>query len=200
MPSRLEVPRSFWPPAVRLAVAGWLLALLSLLLAPAAHAESVDLSLIETARTDEGVLLSFTANFELSKAVEDALLKGVPLHFVAEAELYRHRWYWRDKRAGRAMRSWRLAYQPLTRRYKVSFGGLSQNYESLSDALQAVQRSVRWRIAEPLPSGDDNYYLEFSYRLDTTQLPRPLQIGVGGQADWNLSVERKLAVPEVAAR
>lgn len=200
MSSHPEVPRSFWPPAVGLAVVGWLMALCLAMFAPAARAESVDLALIETARTEEGVLLSFTVRFEPSKAVEEALLKGVPVHFVAEAELYRYRWYWRDKRVASASRSWRLAYQPLTRRYKVSFGGLSQNYDSLEDALATIQRTVRWRIADALPSGDDNYYLEFSYRLDTTQLPRPLQIGVGGQADWSLSVERKTTVPEVAVR
>lgn len=165
-----------------------------------AHAEGVDLPTLEVARTDEGVMLNFTARFELSKAVEEALQKGIPLHFVAQAELYRSRWYWRDKLIANASRSWRLAYQPLTRRYKVSFGSLSQNYESLSEALAAVQRSVGWRLADPIPPGDDGYYLEFTYQLDTAQLPRPLQIGIGGQADWNLSIERKLVVPEVAVR
>jgi hypothetical protein len=200
--SRFEVLCSSWPPAVKLAVAGWWLVacLLGAWVQPA-RAGNVDLPLIETARTlEEGVQLSFTARFELPKAVEEALQKGIPLHFVAEAELYRYRWYWRDKRVANATRSWRLAYQPLTRRYKVSFGSLSQTYESLSEALASVQRVVRWRLADPLPAGDDNYYLEFNYRLDTTQLPRPLQIGVGGQADWDLSVERKLPVPEVAVR
>jgi hypothetical protein len=31
----------------------------------------------------------------------------------------------------RATRTWRLAYQPLTRKYRVTFGGLNQNYDSL---------------------------------------------------------------------
>jgi hypothetical protein len=37
---------------------------------------------------------------------------------------------------------------------------------------------------------DGHHYIEFSYRLDTSQLPRPMQIGIGGQADWTLRVER----------
>lgn len=200
---RPEVPTSVWPPAVARVTALLALCLLLvplLLWAPPARADAVDLSFIETSRTEEGVQLSFAVRFELARAVEDALLKGVPVHFLAQAELYRHRWYWRDQLVAGASRSWRLAYQPLMRRYKVSFGGLSQNYDSLEDALAAVQRSVRWRIADPLPGGDDNYYVEFSYRLDTTQLPRPLQIGVGGQADWNLAVERRIIVPDLAAR
>ena len=186
------------------ALPAWLLALgLAVVLAawaPSAQSASLELRDVEVQRGEDGLVLGFGARFELPRSVEDALLKGVPLHFMAEAKTYRSRWYWRDKHIATAVRSWRLAYQPLTRRYKVSFGSLSQNYESLNEAIAAVQRSVGWRLADPLPPGDDNYYLEFSYRLDTTQLPRPLQIGVGGQADWNLSAERRLVVPEVAVR
>ena len=39
---------------------------------------------------------------------------------------------------------------------------------------------------------DSSHYLEFSYRLDTSQLPSPLQIGLGGQGEWALGVERTL--------
>ena len=38
-------------------------------------------------------------------------------------------------------------------------------------------------------------YVEFSYRLDTTQLPSPMQIGLGGQPDWVIRIERELNVP-----
>ena len=43
---------------------------------------------------------------------------------------------------------------------------------------------------------DSEEYVEFSFRLDTSQLPRPLQIGIGGQQDWNLAVERLAPVPQ----
>ena len=155
------------------------------------RAESVELSTFEVSRTDEGVLLSFTANFELPHSVEDALLRGVPLYFEAEANLFQSRWYWRDKRVAHAVRSWRLTYQPLTRMYRVSTGGLHQNFETLAEALDSLRRSSRWRIADPTqvdPEG--RHYVEFGFRLDTTLLPRPMQIGIGGQADWALSVQR----------
>jgi hypothetical protein len=32
--------------------------------------------------------------------------------------------------------------------------------------------------------------VEFTYRLDTTLLPRPMQIGIGGQPEWTLLVEK----------
>ena len=155
------------------------------------QAESIELTTFSVVRGEEGVLLSFSANFELPKSVEDALVRGVPLYFEAEASVLQSRWYWRDKRVARATRSWRLTYQPLTRMYRVSTGGLNQNFETLAEALDLLRRSSRWKIAEPgLLDADAQNYVEFSYRLDTSLLPRPMQIGIGGEAAWSLSVER----------
>jgi hypothetical protein len=157
----------------------------------AARAQSVELSTFEVARSEEGVLLSFTAKFELSHNVEDALMRGVPLYFEAEASVLQSRWYWRDKRVSRAVRNWRLTYQPLTRMYRLSSGGLNQNFETLAEALDVLRRATRWRIAEPGQLDDDGrYYVEFGFRLDTSLLPRPMQLGIGGEAAWVLSVER----------
>lgn len=145
----------------------------------------------EVTRGDDGVNVAFALSFDLPRAVEDALYKGVPLYFVAQVELIRERWYWRDKRIALAERTWRLAFQPLSRKFRVSFGGLNQSYDSLPDALVAVRRVTSWRVADAGAIDDGGgHYIEFSYRLDTSLLPRPLQIGLGGQADWNLRVER----------
>ena len=169
----------------------WLaLALLVTLHAPL-RAEPIELESFDLVRSEDGLTLGFSAQFELPRSVEDALLKGVPVYFVAEAEVYRDRWYWRDKLVSSATRTWRLAYQPLTRKYRVTFGGLHQSYDNLFDALASLRRVVSWRLADAGQIEDDgHHYIEFSYRLDTSQLPRPMQIGIGGQADWTLRVER----------
>lgn len=150
----------------------------------------VNLTTFELGRNDDGLQLTFSAKFELPKSVEDALQKGVPLVFVAEANVFRDRWYWRDKRVNDAVRTWRLAYQPLTRKYRVTFGGLNQNHDNLVDALASLSSSVNWKIADPSQLEGDGYYVEFRYELDTSQMPRPMQIGIGGQADWALRAER----------
>jgi hypothetical protein len=155
-----------------------------------ARADNITLDTFELVRNDEGLSLSFSSRFELSKPIEDALQKGVPLFFVAQAEVFRDRWYWRDKEVSSSTRTWRLAYQPLTRKYRVTYGGLSQHYDNLTDALVAVSRSVNWKLAEAAQLDDGKHYVEFSYQLDTAQMPRPMQIGIGGQADWSLKVER----------
>jgi hypothetical protein len=172
-------------------LAAWVIAALLFALHAPLRAEPLELESFELVRGDDGLLLSFSAQFELPRVVEDALLKGVPIYFVADAEVYRSRWYWRDKQVAAATRTWRLAFQPLTRKYRVTFGGLHQSYDNLFDALASLRRVVNWRLAEPAQIEEDaQHYVEFSYRLDTSQLPRPMQIGIGGQADWTLKVER----------
>jgi hypothetical protein len=168
-----------------------LLLLVLLWAMPLARAAAPQLDSFEVVSDEEGVLLTYAVNGDLSRSVDDALSKAVPLYFVAEAELFRDRWYWRDRRVANAVRIWRIVFQPLTSTYRVTFGGLSQNYNSREEAFAAISRTSRWKIAEPgqIEEGS-RHYVEFSYRLDTSLLPRPMQIGIGGQADWNYSVQR----------
>ena len=176
---------------------GWWVAgllVLALLLAgvPAARAADPELTSFELTHGEDGVFLSYAVNLELSRSVDDALSKAVPLFFVAEAELFRNRFYWRDQRIGYAIRRWRIVFQPLTSTYRVTFdGGLSQNYATRAEAFAAITRTARWKIAEG-PQIDENsrQYVEFSFKLDTSQLPRPMQIGIGGEKDWSMSVQR----------
>jgi hypothetical protein len=161
----------------------------------AASTAAPELTLFELSRTEDGLQLAFAVNFALPRGVEDALQKGIPLYFVAQADVYRSRWYWRDRRVASAERTWRLAFQPLTRKYRVSFGGLNQSFDSLADAMVTVRRVATWKIADAAAlEPDTSHYVEFRYRLDTSLLPRPLQIGLGGQADWNLQVEQSMRV------
>ncbi|MDB6002348.1 MAG: hypothetical protein JWP52_4047, partial [Rhizobacter sp.] len=61
------------------------------------------------------------------------------------------------------------------------------------DAMAALRRVSQWKVAETAQLENDAFhYLEFSYRLDTSQLPRPMQIGITGQSEWSLMVERTI--------
>ena len=168
-------------------------ALLGLGLIPSARAQGVELASLQTLKSDSMLTLEFAARVTLPKAVDDALKRGVPIYFVAEAQLMRNRWYWRDDRVARVSRSWRVAYQPLTSAWRVSLGGLNQTYASLAEAMSAVTSASGWRLTELSQlDADSSYYLEFSFRLDTSQLPGPMQFGLGGQGEWAVGVSRTL--------
>ena len=178
------------------------LAALLLVLAAPLRAEPTDITDLQAERRPDGVFVSAQLRFDLPNAVEDALHKGIPLFFVAEALLLRERWYWYDKEVASAARYMRLSYQPLTRRWRLQLSAtpigsaglaLGQNFETQEDALAAVQRISGWKVAEPVDGDPDRrYYVNLRFRLDTSQLPRPFQIGLVGQADWNISAARSV--------
>ncbi len=194
-----------WPGVLR-AVATWMACALALCLAllwpVASQAQATEIAALRAERSAEGVFLSAQLRFDLPPAVDEALQKGIPLFFVADAVLLRERWYWADQEVAGASRHMRLSYQPLTRRWRVVVGNspigqtglaLGQTFESRDEALAVIQRISGWRIADPGEvENDQRYTLNLRFRLDTSQLPRPFQIGVVGQAEWNLTAARSL--------
>ncbi len=163
-----------------------------------ADTPATEIYALKLERVGESVMLSAMVKFELSAAIEEALLKGVPVIFVARVDVFQERWYWTNKKVLSAERHMRLVYQPLTRRWRLNATSgvmttaglgvaLNQTFDSLQEALGALQRLARWKIAdigelEP----DKNYYVEFRFQLDSSQLPRLFQIGTLGQTDWSI--------------
>ncbi len=181
----------------------FLLLLCSIAFAPVrADTLPAEVTELQVERLDDGVYLSAQVRFELPGPVEEALAKGIPMYFVAEAIIYRERWYWYDKRVKTAERHMRLAYQPLTRRWRLQISSapignnglvLGQNFDTREEALAAMERISRWRIAS-LTDVDPEvpHTVDFRFRLDVSQLPRPFQIGAVGQTDWNLVASRSV--------
>lgn len=156
-----------------------------------AQGQGIELQTLQVQRQDGDLTLEFASRVQLSRTVEEALHRGVPVYFTAQATLYRSRWYWRDERVARVARHWRLAYQPLTSTWRVGVGAITQTYASLGEALSVISRTAGWKLVEVAQvDPDSRHYLEFSFRLDTSQLPSPMLIGLTGQADWQLGVER----------
>jgi hypothetical protein len=191
---------------------GLMLSLKGLLLAVFLHSLQVyavenpatEITALRVERATDGLYLSASLNFELPGAVQDALLKGVPMIFVSEVDIYRDRWYWYDKRIATATRSVRVAFQPLTRRWRISVASgtvtnaatgiaLTQHFDTLNEAFTAVRRIARWKIADSAEVDIDlRHNVNFRFKLDVSLLPRPLQIGVLGQNEWSINAERNL--------
>ena len=199
MPTRRESPTpalprfvSQWRRRLRRGLALRLLWLSWLLCSAApAWSQSVELTQLKLERRDTELTLEFSSRLNLGSAIEDALHRGIPMYFTAQATVFRNRWYWRDERVARVSRTWRVTYQPLTASWRLSLGGLSQGYETLAQALAPMTRLSGWRLTDldKIDPGD-RYYVEFSFRLDNSQLPQPMQIDLGG--DWKLGVERSV--------
>lgn len=180
--------------------------------APPAFASEgvVEITQFQVERQDDGVSLSAGVRFDLPSVVEDALDKGIPMYFVTEASIYRDRWYWYDKRVAAAVRHMRLSFQPLTRRWRLQVSPqpivnsglvLGQNFDTRDEALAALQRIHGWRIAEPREvEADVPHSVEFRFRLDVSQLPRPFQIGAVGQSEWNISASTTVRLPPEARK
>ena len=133
------------------------------------------------------------ANFEvgLTATLEDALNKGLPLHFVVEFELIRPRWYtlylW-NKTILEVEQNYRLSYNALTRQYRLSLGALHQNLDTLEEALALLGRLRSRYVADAESLGEDVVYdAAIRMRLDVSQLPKPFQINALASRDWNLS-------------
>lgn len=192
---------SWWSVGLAWSLALWLLS------TSAVHAQTVSTAPIQLEewqiqRLDDGYYAQAGMQIEWPAAVEDALSKGVPLHFVARVDILRERWYWYDREVARQERYMRLSYQPLTRRWRLWVSSqpignsglgvsLGQSFDSASEALSALGRIHRWKVAELSQiETDGRYRVDFSFRLDLTQLPRPLQLGIMGESDWNLGISR----------
>lgn len=178
----------------------WLLAALlsGFLSAALAQATAQDVPRLKLERMDDGLWLSTQLEFELPDVVGEALQKGIPIYFVAQADLLRKRWYWADKKLASAQRHLRLSYHPLTQRWRLNITldetsgtaqGLvfNQNFDSLADAMASVRRIFRWKIADAADlESDGKQIVDFRFQLDVAQLPRPLRIGTLGQSDWSV--------------
>jgi hypothetical protein len=211
-PPPAEHARWCWP-----ARSGWptlLLACAILLASWTARADAVtssdELAQISATHDADGLHLSARLNLRLSPNLEDALYKGIPLHFVWRADVVRQRWYWTDKKLASATRTVRLAYQPLTRRWRLSTitgepdsaslqQALHQNLDTLTEALGSVGRVLRWKIADAEVLDTDASRIDFRFQLDHSLLPRPFQIGVANQGDWSITLQRSLPLPAPSA-
>lgn len=157
---------------------------------------------VQAARTDEAVTVLFAKlqqgeegwaieaafNVRLNRTQEDALKKGIPLHFVTEVELERVRpWYWWNETIAVTSRSGRLNYSPLTRRYQVETVDGFKAYDTLAEALAGLGSIEKWVVlpGKALKAGQV-YMAAIRMRLDRGQLSKPLQLNALASGKWEV--------------
>ena len=157
-------------------------------LAPPAHADGIQVRRAALISAEDGYVLEADFEVTLTHTLEEALNKGVPLHFTLEFELIRPRWYWLNETLANARQQYRLSYNALTRQYRVGVRTLYRNFASLPEALEFMSRVRVREIAEAgaLTRGG-SYRAALRLRLDSTQLPRAFQVSAVGSRDWIIS-------------
>lgn len=183
--------------------------LLALALACAgAHAQGVQLDELKAKREESGLVVTARLTLALPDVVQDALRRSVPVFFEAEAEVLRRHRYWFSRRLARERRHMRLAYQPLTRHWLLTTSSkpldegagahaITSAFDTLDEALAAVGRVERWQVASAAQlAGGGRKALRFRFRLDSSRLPRAMQVGAmgPGASGWTLAEQREISL------
>lgn len=137
--------------------------------------------------SEKGYVLEAEFDITLTRTLEEALSKGVPLYFLLEFEIIRPRWYWFNDEIINSQQQYRLSFNSLTRQYRVAVGKLYQNFATLSEALGFLKKVRVGEIAgtESLSKGT-GYVARVRLRLDESQLPRPFQVSSVGSRQWSV--------------
>ncbi|EEG08015.1 DUF4390 domain-containing protein [Pseudogulbenkiania sp. NH8B] len=159
-----------------------------------AWADSISATRSEAELLDGQLAVSTRFDIKLTPGLSDALTQGVALPFRLEFELTRPRstayllnvreWF-----EPHAELHFKIAYQSLTSRYRVSIGSLSRYYATQAEALSALGAIHGWRVLEAgtlsgVPA--DKVKGRVRLMLDIGQLPKPFQLNALGSADWSL--------------
>ena len=183
-----------------------LLAMVMLMTGLAARAnetESVRLSRPLLSLAAENVwMIDADVQVTLNSVLIDALKRGVPLVFSAEFEISKKRWYWFNERLLSQSRPLRLSFHSVTQQYRVSQSEqLLLMTANLDEALAATLNVRQWQVVlatgelslqdlmQQIAKTPDAYEIRFRTRLDSAQLPKPLQLNALTNRDWNLSTE-----------
>lgn len=153
-----------------------------------ALADGISVRTVELEPLDDGYLLDADFELELTPTLIDAVSHGVTLDFVLEFDLWRPRSWWFDETVTTFREHRRLSFVPVTRMYRVNQGTSYETFPSLPDALRALSH------VHAMPSSErgilqrgQRYEASITLRLDTSQLPKPLQIETLSSREWQLS-------------
>ena len=162
---------------------------------PGAFAGEVSIRNPQISSTEDGYTLSAEIAIELGSKLEEALTRGLPLYFIQEFEMSKPRWYWIEDKRFTKTQTLRLYYHALTRQYRIGTGGVHQAFPTLEEALSYLVHVRHWQIIEKSEQSSlkvgETYQASLKVRLDSSQLPRPLQITVLFAKDWELGNEAR---------
>lgn len=162
--------------------------LAGMLFASTLWAAAIEVQQARLTQKDEAYVLSADFNIDLGSNLESIVARGVPLYFQLEIEITRNRWFWPGEHIAGRLLNYKLSYNPLARRYRLTTGaGLHQDFGTLNDALRVMGRTVALPVTErnKLQPGV-TYQAALRLALDRQQLPKPLQLDAITDKAWSL--------------
>ncbi|MDO8932253.1 MAG: DUF4390 domain-containing protein [Rhodocyclaceae bacterium] len=174
-----------WKKLLSALFAGWLL-----LAAASVHAGSIEPQQAALVPTEDGYALSAEFVVDLGPRIEEAVARGVPLYFSLEFDLTRPRWYWASEHVADRRLEYRLAYNALTRQYRLSAGGLHQSFATLPEVLRVISRIGALHVADKAAvKPGETYNAALRLSLDRSQLPKPLQVDALANREWQVDAK-----------
>jgi Domain of unknown function (DUF4390) len=114
---------------------------------PPARADTILVRSAEIRAEDDDYVLNADFELTLNATLEEALHRGVPLYFILEFEVSRPRWYWFDDKLLTTSVQYRIAWNALTRQYRVSSGLFGQTLYSLAEVERFLSRVTSRPVA-----------------------------------------------------
>jgi hypothetical protein len=152
-----------------------------------ARADIIGVTSAEVRADEDDYVLNAEFDLALNATLEEALHRGVPLYFVLEFEIGRPRWWWFDEKVLTSTTNYRIAWNALTRQYRVSSGIFAQALYSLEEVERFLSRVTSRPVArrDALQKGS-RYDAALRLRLDVAQLPKPFQVDALASREWSL--------------
>jgi len=147
-----------------------------------AHIRSAELVL-----RDEVWTLDADIDIQFGRALEEALSKGVALTFLYEFQIVKPLKYWFDDEVVTERRAVTLNYHALTKQYLLNYPQQQKVFDSLGEARRELGLIHDWRLV-PHATLEKNqpYQAALKMHLDTSKLPKALQLDALGESDWEL--------------
>jgi len=162
-----------------------------LLLAPGVRAGDfgLDVTMVHSQIIDDSVQFTAVIEPKLRGRVEEAINKGIPIEFVIQVGLDRHRRFLWDSE----IKTWelrrRIQFHALSEQYVVQgFGAATEGFYSLDAALKYLGslKDITLITADELDP-DKEYRLRLHARLDIESLPAPPRPVAYTSVAWHVS-------------
>ena len=156
-----------------------------------AATDSMQIKQAELRAVDDFYLLNAEVDIVFDTEIEEAINKGVPLHFLIEFQVVSPRKYWFDDEIMTTTHHAALSYHALTRQYLVNRDAHQKSFETLDEAIDELSQLTDLKVLEKsLLEKGGNYKAALLMRLDQSKLPKAIQVDAIATEKWNLTSQK----------